>query len=285
MAVSTKKARDTHFTKGAKMDDDNPAAYKPAPGDKGAKTKPSKHTKKFKQMYGEVLGKDATVADYVDDFRKSDAPQFKGKSDKKIQKMAVAAYLDKKDKNEEFGKIREFNVPEIIKTTIHRMTHPKGYEEIVKAYVKAVAADKDKKHDTGFHLARAAQLRGMDRVKPLVNYVNSLVKKGKLPQQLTAELDKDVDESLWANIHKKRQRIKQGSGERMRKKGEKGAPTPAQLQRAKESPQYEEIQDAYHLDEKIAGLVKKAEKSGMPYGILKKVYDRGMAAWRTGQRP
>ena len=40
-------------------------------------------------------------------------------------------------------------------------------------------------------------------------------------------------ESLWANIHKKRQRIKQGSGEKMRKKGEKGAPTPAQMQRAK----------------------------------------------------
>ena len=40
-------------------------------------------------------------------------------------------------------------------------------------------------------------------------------------------------ESLWANIHKKRQRIKRGSGERMRKKGEKGAPTPAQMARAK----------------------------------------------------
>jgi len=42
-------------------------------------------------------------------------------------------------------------------------------------------------------------------------------------------------ESLWANIHKKRQRIKRGSGERMRKKGEKGAPTPAQIQRAKDA--------------------------------------------------
>ena len=39
-------------------------------------------------------------------------------------------------------------------------------------------------------------------------------------------------ESLWANIHKKRQRIKQGSGEKMRKKGDKGAPTPDQIQRA-----------------------------------------------------
>ena len=52
---STKSARDAHFKKGAKMDDDNPAAYKPAPGDKKAKTKPSKYTTKFKQMYGEAV--------------------------------------------------------------------------------------------------------------------------------------------------------------------------------------------------------------------------------------
>ncbi len=43
--------------------------------------------------------------------------------------------------------------------------------------------------------------------------------------------------------------------------------------------------ESYQLDEKIAALVKKADKSGMPYSILKKVYDRGMAAWRTGHRP
>jgi hypothetical protein len=34
---------------------------------------------------------------YVDDFRKSKAPQFKGKSKKKKQQMAIAAYLDDKD--------------------------------------------------------------------------------------------------------------------------------------------------------------------------------------------
>jgi len=52
---STKDARDTHFKKSAKMDDDNPAAYKPAPGDAGAGTKPSKYTKKYKQMFGETV--------------------------------------------------------------------------------------------------------------------------------------------------------------------------------------------------------------------------------------
>lgn len=38
-------------------------------------------------------------------------------------------------------------------------------------------------------------------------------------------------------------------------------------------------------EKSLEGLKKKAEKSGIPYNILKKVYDRGMAAWRTGHRP
>ena len=33
------------------------------------------------------------------------------------------------------------------------------------------------------------------------------------------------------------------------------------------------------------GLKKKAEKSGVSLGTLKKVYNRGMAAWKTGHRP
>ena len=53
----------------------------------------------------------------------------------------------------------------------------------------------------------------------------------------------ELRESLWANIHKKRQRIKRGSGERMRKKGEKGAPTPAQMKRAKGEEVEEEAPD------------------------------------------
>ena len=39
------------------------------------------------------------------------------------------------------------------------------------------------------------------------------------------------------------------------------------------------------LNEKITALVNKSEKSGISYSILKKVYDRGMAAYKTGHRP
>jgi hypothetical protein len=46
--------------------------------------------------------------------------------------------------------------------------------------------------------------------------------------------------------------------------------------------EYEEIKP---LIEEIEGLKKKAEKSGISYGILKQVYNRGVAAWQSGHRP
>ena len=179
MAKSTKQARDRHFTKGAEKSDDDPSAYKPAPGDKGAKTKLSKHTQKYRKMYGE----DGHTA-----IAKTNTSQKKELEKLKIQ------------------------------------------------------------HDREDDRARA---------------------------QDTARKNQET-ESLWDNIRKKKERIKKGSGEKMRKPGEKGAPTPAQIQRAQED---------FELNEKIEGLVKKSEKSGIAYGILKKVYSRGMAAWKTGHRP
>jgi len=44
------------------------------------------------------LGKNADAGDYVDDFKKSKAPQFKGKSDKKKRQIAIAAFLDARKK-------------------------------------------------------------------------------------------------------------------------------------------------------------------------------------------
>ena len=267
MAKSTKQARDRHFTKGAEKSDDDPSAYKPAPGDKGAKTKLSKHTQKYRKMYGE----DGHTA-----IAKTNTSQKKELEKLKIQ------------------------------------------------------------HDREDDRARA---------------------------QDTARKNQET-ESLWDNIRKKKERIKKGSGEKMRKPGEKGAPTPAQIQRAQEDFELNEkrakqavaggkvqklvtahglkfkgkvykeidmelvkidnstqtvtfniihpkeifgnevklsfkvlkrgpfmatdtskINEDFELNEKIEGLVKKSEKSGIAYGILKKVYSRGMAAWKTGHRP
>jgi len=53
LSKSTAKARAAHFEKADKLSDSDPRAYKPAPGDAEAKTKESKHTKKYREMFGE----------------------------------------------------------------------------------------------------------------------------------------------------------------------------------------------------------------------------------------
>ena len=67
------------------------------------------------------------------------------------------------------------------------------------------------------------------------------------------------------------------------------APSEADIERLKKQGMKPRKEQKDHpaaaVYESIAAVKKKAEKSGMPYGVLKKVYDRGMAAWRGGHRP
>ena len=90
---------------------------------------------------------------------------------------------------------------------------------------------------------------------------------------LTSEEVEDLDEKrgLWDNIHAKRERIKSGSGERMRKPGSKGAPSATDLKAsqteeveidevAPSGPKYERmvkhIKKAYAKDGKLTGKEK-----------------------------
>jgi hypothetical protein len=169
LSASTAKARAAHWNKTSKMDPKNPAAYEPAPGDKTAKTKESKHTKAYRAKFGEEAEIDE----------------------------AAAAGLAKKAKASgvSIGILR-------------------------KVYNRGVAAWR-----TGHRPGTTPQQWGMARV-------NSYITKGKGTYH---GADKDLRESLWANIHAKRKRIAAGSGEKMRKPGEKGAPSPDALRSAKES--------------------------------------------------
>ena len=45
------------------------------------------------------------------------------------------------------------------------------------------------------------------------------------------------------------------------------------------------IDETEELQEEIEALRKKSEKTGISYSILKQVYNRGMAAWKSGHRP
>jgi len=245
MAKSTKDKRDAHFK--AKKSG-------PAPGDASAKTKPSVHTKKFKQMYGEALPKNADQGDYIDDFAKSDAPQFKGKSKEKRKDMAIAAYLSKNES------VLDFTLETLNEDGHTDVASMKNKVQIAMSALQKMQTELSKLGDEN------------DLPTWWTNKVATAVSR---IDDMADYLDVKV-EGLWDNIRKKRARIKSGSGEKMRKVGDKGAPTPAQIKRANEEAP---------INEKIEGLVNKAKKSGMPYGILKKVYDRGLAAYKTGHRP
>ena len=203
---SIKDDRDRHF-KAKKAG--------PAPGDKGAKTIPSVHTKKYKQMFGEVLDKDASIGDYVKDFKKSDAPQFKGKSDKKKHTMAVAAYLSRN---------------EALIDRVDEMLTENGHTDVASMKNKVAIAYK-----------------ALEKMKEEL---------GKLD-------DGDDLPTWWTNK------------------------VATAVSRIDDMSDYldTQVDETYQLDEKISGLIKKSDKSNIPYGILKKVYDRGMAAWKTGHRP
>ena len=167
---ATKKKRANFFKnrpKQKKSDDDDD--YRPAPGDKGAKTKPSTHTKKYKQMYGEDTPANATgtaIAGTGDD---SSTIVMKKKKDKETMKDRL---------------LRRFKIKETIDRTVPDLERPK------------------------------------DDIKEKAKMMKSM--------------------ALKANVN---------------------------------------------IDEAIKGLQNKAKKTGMPYSILKKVYDRGMAAWKGGHRP
>ena len=110
--------------------------------------------------------------------------------------------------------------------TIHGLGF-KDVETARKSVKKIENSGKKHAHKIQAAIAMEQRAREMGKTEEAAvyrSYINKMKKK-------TKEMNK---ESLWDNIRKKKERIKRGSGERMRKKGEKGAPTQDQIQRAQE---------------------------------------------------
>tara|TARA_B100000085_G_scaffold276346_1_gene295370 strand:+ start:244 stop:921 length:678 start_codon:yes stop_codon:yes gene_type:complete len=78
------------------------------------------------------LTKKSDAGDYVDDFSKSKAPQFKGKSKKKKRQMAIAAYLS--NKNE---------LAQIIREAINEADPKKGTGKKPKGSSRRLYTDED----------------------------------------------------------------------------------------------------------------------------------------------
>ncbi len=105
---------------------------------------------------------------------------------------------------------------------------------------------------------------------------------GELETSYTEDVDKYIKEAKKANDEKKKQHFGMSFDNPL-----KGYPYNEQFGFDKNLMEIEEGLADIELEEGDSdkALKNKAEKSGMPLGILKKVFKRGVAAWRTGHRP
>ena len=398
---SKKDARDAHFKRGASMDDDNPAAYKPAPGDKDAKTKPSKHTKKFKQMFGEkrdagypddsekigkkhyIIYKDRRdwygfevdkdgnqIGDAIFDPKKGElkkiilrfqeeveeAPRIPRKKGQPEHEIKVGNYttkffhmcgsaqkvmkknadvegaeeltrmqdvfygLEKKVVNSGSATDEQKKKARDMYNKIMQKAKDIGLDDDIGEYMK-MHIDSIEKNDPKLGFGRTDLNEKLGKDADVGDYVKDFYKsdapqfKGKSKKKrrdmaiaaylsrnetILDKLDKMLTENGHTDVASMKNKVaiaykalEKMQGELEKLDDEDSLPTwwtnkvATAVSRIDDMADYidSQVDEAYQLDEKIKGLVKKAEKSGMPYGILKKVYDRGMAAWRTGHRP
>ena len=218
LSTSTAKKREAHWKKMEKYSDKDDRAYQDAPGDKEARKKPmpqSVHTKKYHAMYGEEVN-ESTDPDYHAKVHQ-DLQWHAGRNRGRSMGAANYHHLMTKDDQSHIEKHYEKTILPILKK--HRYpTPPEG------------------PGDSGnqkYHAAVKEIIKNWEK-EPRINESTS-ISKGKGTYH---GADKDLREAgpgLWANIHAKRKRIKAGSGERMRKPGEKGAPSAAGLKSASEA--------------------------------------------------
>lgn len=325
---STKDDRARHFEKGAKMDDDNPAAYKPAPGDADAETKPSKYTKKYKQMFGEeVTSKQLSDLD-------------EGLNDPGIFKAVFLAGGPGSGKSFIVGRtglvglgLKLVNSDPIfelglknagLKTTPEDIYTAKG--QSIRDRAKALTKKQQELYLNG-RLGLVIDGTGKDYQKiqkqkeqleamgyeTAMIFVNTdedtaLERNRKRDRSLSDEEVSKMWKSVQNNLGKFQNSFKskffivdnsEGSNfeaastsvykkiSAWMKQEPRNKLAQNWISQAKSVRGINEafVQYMYLEEKSLEGLKKKAEKSGISYSILKKVYDRGMAAWRTGHRP
>jgi len=342
---STKDARDTHFKKSAKMDDDNPAAYKPAPGDAGAGTKPSKYTKKYKQMFGETVTTNQ-LSDLekfgdrlLDKFYES-YELDEGLNDPGIFKAVFLAGGPGSGKSFIVGRtglvglgfklvnsdpIFELGLKNAgLNTTPEDIYSTKG--QTIRDRAKALTKKQHSLYING-RLGLVIDGTGKDYQKiqkqkeqleamgyeTAMIFVNTdedtalkrnLERDRSLPDEEVTKMWKSVQNNLgkFQNSFKSKFFIvdnsegsnfeaastsvyKKISGWMKQEPRNKFAQNWISQAKSARGINEEFVQYMYLEEKSLEGLQKKAEKSGISYSILKKVYDRGMAAWRTGHRP
>jgi hypothetical protein len=300
---TTKAKRDAHFKKHGKKADDDASAYKDAPGDKKARKgdmPKSKYTKFVDNMMKEGT-----------DFAAHRAAKATAPSDSDRKKMAKVADLLRKEREKKAAmKKEEFEqFDEAIKKT---PLGPKG--QAAKAHITALG----KKHGRSFgdqrlhvyHYPNKYDKKTNAHAKVLdqhqfgnkteetqkkdhqtISYVTHGGQKGKV------QVHKD-NAFKALNHYRKNNKSAQFEGYESNKAhrtmfkaaAKKKHDADAQAEREKRLKAKGWVKNdrggmSKVSEEGDSSFAAKAAKSGISVSTLKKVYNRGVAAWKTGHRP
>lgn len=313
LSKSTKDKRKAQFKKQAKMDDDNPDAYKPAPGDARAKTKPSKYTKKFKDMFGEE-----SLEEGVDDPAIFKAIFIAGGpgSGKSftVGKTGLTALGFKVVNSDDKFEIALKKVD--LEPTPKNIYSPKGQK--LRSRAKELTA-KQQDHYINGRLGLVIDGTGKDYAKikkqsellksigydVAMIFVNTDLDTAQFRNnKRSRSLPDDQVKKMWQGVQNNLGKfqsmfgsnfviVDNSNGSNIEKATTSAYKKMAKF--AKEAPKNniarswikkqlgEETEIL--ISENKKGIQNKAKATGISYSILKKVFDRGVAAWRTGHRP
>ena len=137
----------------------------------------------------EKLTKSSSVEDHIEDFKDSDAPQFKGKSLKKIKQMALASFLSKQGKSVKENMVADKDIEKEIKKLEDE--NPKGFEKEIKRLK-----------------VRQAALKLSKPVKENVVADKNIEKKIKDLEEYQAKLSKKLSTEKNPNIRKNLSKLK-----------------------------------------------------------------------------
>jgi shikimate kinase len=313
LSKSTKAKRKAQFKKQAKMDDDNPAAYKPAPGDARAETKPSKYTKRFKDMFGEEY-----IEEGVDDPAIFKAIFLAGGpgSGKSftVGKTGLTALgfkiVNSDDKFEAAMKKAD------LEPTPNNIFSPKGQK--LRSRAKELTAKQQELYLNGrLGLVVDGTGKDYDKIKKqsellkklgydvAMIFVNTDLETAQVRNRMRPRsLPNDQVAKMWQGVQNNLGKfqsmfgsnfiiVDNSEGSNIEKATISAYKKMAKF--AKEAPKNniargwikkqlgEETEIL--ISENKKGIENKAKATGISYSILKKVFDRGVAAWRTGHRP
>ena len=155
-------------------------------------------------------------------------------------------------------------------------------QKIIQVF-KGTQLDKAKKYKDDWNKKNANKIKKNKKGQPmaahgarLYNHPAGSTVNGK------PNIPKVGDSASWSTFGKRI--IKEDAIARAKEKADLKKKHQAEIEREKE-----DIKDISNEDVEIAenktGIQNKADKTGISYSILKKVFDRGVAAWKTGHRP